>query len=271
MAERVRSLDEHPNADEIVGVLAQVVHLDDTATTELARLWRNDPAIAAARARALQPDSPLVLDVLNAFDSITDLYADDLAGEADYLTLPAPVTALGLKAVRDAVAAAYARPALDEGDYERLMAPWRGVFADSPRRMPDFGPQHHEVVELLGTVPTLTCHTHDDSAGERWQTVFTSGLLVDPTAHEAALDSAWQAAVVTRRRRQWRLAVRSAMEGYFRSCARCARTVNDDDRTVVALCLGAVAGTLVRDVLDAESARTLTMPLAGLIPQQRTA
>src|SRR5687767_5024234 len=95
---RVDTLAEHPNADEILGVLARMVQLSDEQLSSLALGWHDNPLTAAARSRALEPDSPLVLEVLSAFDSLAYLYEDDLHGEAEYLTVPAPVAALALKA-----------------------------------------------------------------------------------------------------------------------------------------------------------------------------
>jgi hypothetical protein len=266
----IHCLDDHPNADEIVGVLAHMVDLDDTALSLLATAWRNDARIAAARAAALSPDTPLVLEALAAFDSLAFLYADDLEGQADFVTLPAPVVALALKAVRDAIAAAYARPVLSKADHERLMAPWRSVFADTAARLPDFGPQHHEVLEMLAGVPLLACRTHDPVAVAQYDSLVACGLTVDPGEHALAFDRAWHAAVTTRRRRLWQLATRSCHEAYFRRCGACEPGGGEDERLVLALCLGAVLGVLMSDVLDDADLTTLTTPAALLVPRQRT-
>ena len=121
---RITSLDEHPNAAEINAILGRVDRLEAGELCSLARAWAKDPAIAAARSKSLQPDSPLILDVLCAFEMVSEVYAEALAGR----TQDAPVTTLALKAVRDAIAAAYARPSLSREDHRRLIAPWRSVF-----------------------------------------------------------------------------------------------------------------------------------------------
>lgn len=270
MRRTITSLDDHPNADEIVDVLARMVDLSDEQITRLAAAWRNDEHVAAARSTALSPDSPLVLEALASFDSLAFLYADDLAGTADYVHVPAPVTALALKAVRDAIAAAYAKPVLSAEAHRLLQAPWRAVFGRSTGAMPDFGPQHSTIIEMLSALPYLACRSHDTAATEQFESLLAAGLHVDPEEHALAFDRAWHAAITTRRRRLWQLATRSAHEAYYRRCARCDRAGSDEDRMVLALCLGAVVGVLVKDVLDDKTVATLAAPAAVLVPQQRS-
>src|SRR3954463_11042603 len=104
------ALDDHPNLPKILGVLAQLAHVSDADLPRLAKGWHNTVFLAEARARALSPDSPLVLEVLSAFEAVQALFADDLSGEEDYLSVEPEVAAVALKAIRDAIAAAYARP-----------------------------------------------------------------------------------------------------------------------------------------------------------------
>lgn len=266
MAAAITSTETHPHCAEILGVLAQVVHVDDDGLRRLALAWRDTSEVARARDRALQPDTPLILEVLAAFDSLAGLFADDLAGTAPYVTVPAPTTALALKAVRDAVAAAYARPVLSAQEYAELSAPWHSVYPERRMQMPDFGPQHHEVLALLTSIPGIACHRHDDVANDLWEALLIHAKGIDPDLHGKAIESAWQAAVITGRRRLWFLASRSAQEGYTRACGACARHATDDDRAVVAICLGVVAAMLVRDVLDEASAATLLAPVGSLMP-----
>jgi hypothetical protein len=266
MAVAITSTETHPHCAEILGVLAQIVHLDDEGLRRLALAWRDTVDVARARDKALQPDTPLILEVLSAFDSLAGLFADDLAGTAPYVTVPAPITALALKAVRDAVAAAYARPVLTAQEYAELSAPWHSVYPDRRMQMPDFGPQHHEVLGLLTSIPGLACHRHDPEAARLRGALLLHARGLDADAHGHAVESAWQAAVLTGRRRLWFLASRSANESYNRACPSCARLVDDDDRAVLAICLGVVAAMLVRDVLDEESAETLLAPVGSLMP-----
>src|SRR3954454_10996761 len=81
----IGSLDVHPNLPEILGVLAQLPHITDSDLERLADAWHNTVALAEARARALDADSPLVLEVLSAFEAVQSLFADDVSGECDYL------------------------------------------------------------------------------------------------------------------------------------------------------------------------------------------
>lgn len=262
----ITSTETHPHCAEILGVLAQIVHLDDDGLRRLALAWQDTAEVARARDKALQPDTPLILEVLSAFDSLSGLFADDLAGTAPYVTLPAPTTALALKAVRDAIAAAYARPVLSPHEYAELSGPWHSVYPDRRMQMPDFGPQHHEVMALLTSIPGLACHRHDSEAAALRGNLLVHARGMDPEMHGAAVESAWQAAVLTGRRRLWFLASRSAQESYNRACGACGRLVDDDDRAVLAICLGVVAAMLVRDVLDNESADTLLAPVGSLMP-----
>ncbi|HEU0132659.1 MAG TPA: hypothetical protein VFQ85_16870 [Mycobacteriales bacterium] len=266
MSVTITSTETHPHCAEILGVLAQIVHLDDEGLRRLALAWQDTADVSRARDKALQPDTPLILEVLSAFDSLAGLFADDLAGTAAYITLPAPTTALALKAVRDAIAAAYARPVLTAQEYTDLSGPWHSVYPDRRMQMPDFGPQHHEVLALLTSIPGLSCHRHDEEADAVYSGLLLHARGLDADAHGRAVESAWQAAVMTGRRRLWFLASRSAHESFNRACPSCARLTDDDDRAVLAVCLGVVAGMLVRDVLDTDSADTLLAPVGSLMP-----
>ncbi|HVE64748.1 MAG TPA: hypothetical protein VNB94_13230 [Mycobacteriales bacterium] len=265
------SLHEHPNCDEVVEVLARMTTLTDDQLAELAAGWCDDDVTSAGRATALGPDSPLVLEVLAAFDSLEYLYADDLQGEAAYLTISAPVTALALKAVRDAIAAAYARPVLTRSEYVALLAPWRATFPDSSYCAPDFGPQHAAVVAALGLMSSMACRSHDPHAQQRWSSVLEQGEQVDLERHGDAVDHAWDAALLTQRRRLWGLASRSGQEAFFRRCAQCDRAGHEADGVVLALCLGAVVGIMMGDVLDDDSQALLRSPLGALLAAQTTA
>lgn len=264
----VATLDQHPNVDEIVGVLARMATLTDGELSRLALSWRDDDETAQARQHALEPDSPLVVEVLAAFDSLAYLYADDLDGEADYLTVPAPVAVLALKAVRDAVAAAYARPVLSRAEHVALMAPWRGLFSPGDVLVPDFGPQHAGVLDLLGVMASMACRSHDEEADRRWCAVLHFGTSVDLDRHGAALDRAWDAALATERRRLWSLASRAGQEAFFRRCHECDRNGSEADGAVLALCLGALVGVMMGDALDEETRGLLLEPLDSVIPIQ---
>lgn len=267
------TLDEHPNLPEILGVLAQLGHIDDHGVRRLALAWRNPLAAAGARRIALSPDSPLVVDVLCAFDALSDLFADDLAGDDDYVTVPPEVTTTALKAVRDAIAGAYARPVLRRGQYRALMAAWREVYPGSTGREPDLGPGAYDVKRVLGAMPALAARCHDESGRRVYDGLLVSAMVLDEHDHADAVESAFQAAVSTGRRRLWTLVRRSAAEGLGRMCVSCRRRpgpeADRDDERVLALCADAACALLVADALDVTVAARLTAPLASLVPLPR--
>jgi hypothetical protein len=134
----VTSLEFHPNLSEIVRVLNRIRGLTDRDVARLAGAWRDSSYLAVARDHALAPDSPLVIDVLHAFDCVDAVFDGELgarevpdaamASESFTTALKPQVVSNALKAIRDALAAAYARPILSRAEYLGLMGPWRGVF-----------------------------------------------------------------------------------------------------------------------------------------------
>jgi hypothetical protein len=264
--------EDHPNRGEIFSVLAQMIHLTDEHLPLLAAQWSNTELTARARSRALGPDSPLILEVLTAFDSVSFLFADDIDGQADYLTVDPSVTIVALKAVRDAIAAAYAQPALTADEHAALLRPWRAAFPVDAIDEPDFGPDRGDIARLFRLLPSLAGRCHDDMGRLLWQSVSDRTDALDPVAHSAALESAWEAAVVTRRRRLWRLARRTGTEAFSRRCPSCAEDpTTHEDVQLLTYCLGGVYAMLVRDAVDDATYRTLITPVEGLIPRQRQA
>jgi hypothetical protein len=268
---QIRSLEEHPNLTEVLGVLAQLAHVDDGQLVRLAEAWTNTVAVAQARDHALVPDSPLVCEVLAAFDAVQALFADDVRGEQPYLTLEPPVVVRALKAVRDAIAAAYARPLLSRGEHAALLRPWRTVFpAAGALGEPDLGPRAEQVKALLGALPALAARCHD-SAGQALYDALVDRSFVEESDRVEARDTAFTAAVLTSRRRTWALVRRSGTEGLTQRCRSClpsAPTERDDQR-VLALCLDAACALLVADALPDDVAALLIDPVAALIPLQR--
>ena len=165
----IARLEQHPNLDEVLGVLARLAHVNDADLPRLAAAWTNDAFLASARDRALSPDSPLVCEVLSAFDAVSALFADDLRGEQPYVTVPPPVVVVALKAVRDALAGAYARPALSRAEHAALLRPWRAVYAEGEVTEPDLGPQSAEVKALLQALPRLATRCHDAEGLALWE------------------------------------------------------------------------------------------------------
>lgn len=137
------TLQEHPNVREILGIIERVPYLTEREASRLARGWRDNIYLAGARDRALSPGSPLIVDVLAMFDEVdaaffaspgVGLAADDDSATAEVVTtaLPAQVT-LASKAIRDALAAAYAKPVLGRAEYIALIGPWRRTFPSDER------------------------------------------------------------------------------------------------------------------------------------------
>ena len=266
------SLDEHPNLPEILGVLAQLPHIADRDLRSLADSWHNTVFLAEARARALDPDSPLVLEVLAAFEAVQSLFADDVSGEPDYVDVEPEVAAVALKAIRDAIAAAYARPILSRAEHGALLAAWRAVFPTDAVEEPDLGARSSQVKGLLTAMPRLATRCHDASAAALYDELLQTTWTIDEDVRSVAREEAWQAAVLTNRRRVWGLVRRSGAEGIGRYCSQC-RVRHDDADTmrVLALCLDAACAMLVCDAIDDNLVDVLTLPVQKLIPKQRTA
>jgi hypothetical protein len=265
------SLDDHPNLPEILGVLAQLPHVTDSELPRLAKAWHNTVFLADARSHALDPDAPLVLEVLSAFEAVQALFADDIAGDGDYLSVEPEIATVALKAIRDAIAAAYARPVLSRAEHSALMAAWRVVYPIDMVEEPDLGSRATEIKTLLSAMPTLATRCHDPEAAALYDAIADVSWVLDEDVRSVARDEAWQAAVLTNRRRIWELVRRSGAEGIGRFCPRC-RERNDDDMTVrvLSLCIDAACALLVADAVDDNLVDILTLPVQALIPRQRT-
>jgi hypothetical protein len=271
----VQRLEEHPNLTAILGVLAQLAHIDDDDLPRLAEGWVNNPSIAQARDHALGPDSPLVVEVLAAFDAVSALFADDLRGDEPYVTVDPRVTTIALKTVRDAIAAVYARPVLSRHEYAALLRPWLAVYPTPAVAEPDLGPQGTRVKELLSMLPALARRCHDPHGQVLFDALVDRSFVAESDRADAAA-SAFQAAVLTRRRRVWALVRRTGSEGLARPCVACgpnpARTVDDqrEAERVLGLCLDAACALLVADALPDASTELLTDPVLDLVPAQRS-
>jgi hypothetical protein len=268
----VQRLEEHPNLTAVLGVLAQLAHISDDDLPRLAQGWVNNPSIAAARDRALSPDSPLVVEVLSAFDAVTALFADDIVGAAPYVTVDPKVTVLALKSVRDALAAVYARPVLSRAEYAALLRPWLAVYPSPAVGEPDLGPEAARVKALLAALPALAGRCHD-AAGQALFDALVDRSFVGESDRAEAAESAFQAAVLTSRRRVWALVRRTGTEGLSRPCSDCRPSGTPDDARetarVLGLCLDAACALLVADALPDASTDLLVDPVLDLIPAQR--
>ncbi|MDT7544919.1 MAG: hypothetical protein QOE99_1029 [Actinomycetota bacterium] len=263
-------LEEHPNLAEILGVLAQLAHIRDADIPRLADAWHNTVAVAEARDRALSPDSPLVLEALAAFEALGALFDDDLRGEAAYVTVASDVTTTALKAVRDAIAASYAKPILSRAEYSALMRAWRVVYPAATVDEPDLGPRSDQVKALLALLPMLSSRCHDPESQRLYDALVDRSFAAETDRADARAE-AFQAAVLTSRRRVWALVRRSGTEGLTRPCGSC-RGIPVDEREnerVMTLCLDAACALLVADTLSDDMTRLLTEPVTSLIPLQR--
>jgi len=269
----VERLEDHPNLGEVLGVLAQLAHITDDELVRLSGAWTNTVAVASARDAALSPDSPLVCEVLAAFDALGALYAEDLAGEASYLVLAPDTVSTALKAVRDAIAGAYAKPVLTRSEHAALLAPWRAVYPRPTVDEPDLGPQAEQVKALLSLMPVLAGRCHDVSGQALFDALVDRSFAAESERAEA-LEAAFQAAVLTSRRRVWALVRRSGAEGLSRPCGTCRRptapgAVDREAQRVMALCLDAACALLVADTLPDATTAVLTTPVTELVPLQR--
>lgn len=266
----VRRLEDHPNLPEVLGVLAQLTHIGDAHLTALADAWVNSPALSQARDRALGPESPLVLDVLGAFDALSELFADDLRGEAEYVVVDCAVTVRALKAVRDALAGAYARPTLSKGQHAALLRPWRSVFPQPTAAEPDLGPRADAVKALLSLLPRLADRCHDQDGQALFDVLVDRSFLAEADRADAA-QSAFQAAVLTHRRRVWVLVRRTGTQEMLRPCPTCRSAVpaDRDSSRVLQLCLDAACALLVADAVPDACTDLLAEPVLALIPAQR--
>ncbi len=252
-------------------MLAQLAHITDEDLPRLADHWCNGPSLSVARERALAPDSPLVLEVLGAFESVAALFAEDLLGEAAYLTVEPAVTVRALKAVRDAIAGAYARPVLRRAEHEALMRPWWAVYPHPLVAEPDLGPCAEQVKTLLAALPVLGARCHDEGGRALFDALADHSFVSQSERAEAAA-SAFQAAVLTSRRRVWTLVRRTGTEGLSRPCSHCRGARDEREaRRVLDLCLDAACALLVSDALPDAETDLLTWPVTSVIPLQRAA
>ncbi len=268
----ISRLEEHPNLGEVLGVLAQLANVGDGDLTRLAAAWVNDRFVAQARDKALSPDSPLVCEVLSAFEAVTALFEDDLRGEAAYVTVAPTVVVTALKAVRDAVAASYARPVLSRAEYAALLRPWRAVFPAGSVAEPDLGPRSQQIKALLAALPLLGARCHDAAGRALWDELLDRSYLAENERRDAR-GAAFDIAVLTQRRRMWALVRRSGSEGLQRRCPTCraAPTADRDAERVEQLCLDAICALLVADALPDADTALLTAPVTSLVPAQRQA
>jgi hypothetical protein len=272
MTAPIDSLDAHPNAAEVRAILSRLPCIPDIDLPALAECWHNTTLLSEARRRALEPDSPLVLEALACFETVQSLFAEELRGGEDYLTVNPVVTATALKAVRDAIAAAYARPILTPSEHAALMKAWRSVYPTDRVADPDLGSRAADVSSLLEAIPRLAARCHDAGAAAEYASILVADASVDEDVRCAARDEAWHAAVLTSRRRVWQLVRRGGAEGLNRYCTTCCQRRRDEDTArVLTLCVDAACGLLVAGELEDDIVDVLIAPVQCLIAAQDAA
>ena len=287
----VTSLDVHPNLAEILGILSRVPQLTDREMAGLAGAWRDTTPLASARDHALRPDTPLVVEVLAAFDRVDAVFDAELAAIDDWAndnsgsagsdhearigdlfsaTLKPQVLNTALKAVRDALAAAYARPVIRHAEYAGLIGPWRRVFP-ADRSTPAAGPD--AVQELLDALLPLAGRCHDEHSRMLFGQLAVAAVARDAEATAAARETAWKSAVASARRRQWALLRETVQEALSRPCRTCRtwrRPADDDAELVRSLCADAVCGVLMADSVEPDVVSALVDPAVRLLPAPRS-
>jgi hypothetical protein len=273
----IGGLDAHPNDQEVRGILSRLPCVTDSELEQLADAWHNTTLLAEARRRSLEPDSPLVIEVLNCFETAQALFAPEIHGAeitgADgYLTVDPDVVSTALKAMRDAIAAAYAQPILTAAEHGALMKAWRSVYPTNHVVDPDLGARAADVTSLLAAIPRLAARCHDAGAAAEYASILVASQDIDEDMRCAAREEAWNAALLTSRHRIWQLVRRSGAEGLTRYCAICRKRERDDLTTrVLGLCVDAACGLLVAGALDDDIVEVLVEPVQCLIPSQRPA
>jgi hypothetical protein len=276
----VSCLDEHPNIHEILSILARVPQLTDHEIARLANGWRDNSFLASARNRALSPTSPLIIEVLAAFDRVDAVFfdqLDDLADAANSSTGSAARTLnTALKAIRDALAAAYARPILRRAEYIALMGPWHRALPAQQSIPAGIVTRTAAVEELLQALAPLSARCHDPESGRLFAKLAEAAANRDAEATTVAREAAWQRAISSARKRQWMLLRQTVHDTLNRACARCgssrraAAESAEAVESVRALCADAVCGVLMADALEPALMRTLVDPAAKLLPSPRT-
>jgi hypothetical protein len=261
-----RTLTEHPNASVIRDVIARVPQISDRQLVALAETWRDSLEIASARAAALAADGPLVIDALAAFDAVAEVFADDLAGKPWAAPVQRSVVRIALKAVRDAIAAAYARPVLHPRQYAALMAPWERVFPQRGDGELDLGPRALDVSRVLTVLASMSQRCHEPAAALAFDEALERATCRNEEVAAAARGEAWTAALITGRRRTRVVLRRAGREALLRPCRACGTRPDPEhpsNQRVLELVLDAVGALLVADAIDVALLDVLLLPLSA--------
>jgi hypothetical protein len=268
----ISSLESHPNALEILGITSRLACITDDQLIQLAAVWQNTSELGEARRHALEPDSPLVFEALSRFETVQVLFAEEIRGGEEYLGVEPDAASTALKAIRDAIAAAYARPAITAAEHSVLTKAWRAIFPNDRIATPDLGTRPTEVTSLLHALPRLAATCHDEAARAEHAAILDASLAADEDIHWAAREEAWHAAVLTSRRRMWWLIRHTADCERARYCLTCReRERSPETEQVLTFVADAACGLLVSGSLDEDIVEVLTAPVESLIPAHRPA
>ncbi|HEX3898740.1 MAG TPA: hypothetical protein VHW74_06170 [Mycobacteriales bacterium] len=268
----ISSLESHPNALEILGITSRLPCITDDQLIQLAAVWENTSELGEARRHALEPDSPLVFEALSRFETVQVLFAEEIRGGEEYLGVEPDAASTALKAIRDAIAAAYARPAITPAEHSILTRAWRAVYPNDRIATPDLGSRPSDVTSLLHALPRLAAICHDPIAAEEYAAILDASMAADEDIHWAAREEAWHAAVLTSRRRMWWLIRHTADCERARYCLTCReRERSPETERVLTFVADAACGLLVSGSLDEDIVEVLTTPVGSLIPAHRPA
>lgn len=268
----ISSLEGHPNALEILAITSRLPCISDLQLVELAAAWENTAELGEARRHALEPDSPLVFEALTRFETVQVLFAEEIRGGEEYLGVEPEVASTALKAIRDAIAAAYARPSITPGEHGVLTKAWRAVYPTDRIASPDLGSRASDVTSLLHALPRLAAICHDEAAAVQHAAIIEANLDIDEDIHWAAREEAWHAAVLTSRRRMWWLIRHTADCERSRYCGTCReRERTPATERVLTLVADAACALLVAGTLDDDIVEVLTTPVDSLVPAHRPA
>jgi hypothetical protein len=268
----ISSLESHPNALEILAISSRLPCITDAELGELATAWENTAELGEARRHALEPDSPLVFEALARFETVQVLFSEEIHGGEEYLGVEPEVASTALKAIRDAIAASYSRPAITTAEHAVLTKAWRAVYPNDRITTPDLGNRADDVTSLLHAMPRLAATCHDPAAAREHDAILAADLAIDDDIHWAAREEAWHAAVLTSRRRLWWLIRHTADCERGRYCLTCRERdrTSETDR-VLTLCADAACALLVAGTIDDDIIEVLTTPVESLISAHRPA
>ena len=203
---------------------------------------------------------------------MTALFADDVRGEAPYVTVDPAVAVTALKAVRDAIAGAYARPVLVAGRARRAACGPGGRCTPRPTPCePDLGPQAEQVKALLAALPRLAARCHDPEGQALWDGLVDQSFVAESDRADARA-SAFSGGRPHPAGAACGRSCGAAAPRAWAAAARTCRTPRPADREaerVLALCLDAACALLVADALPDDLTALLTTPVDALVPAQR--